>query len=422
MFILGIGNITAQQTPGDKQNQDIAIIGATAHIGNGNVIDQSFIVISNGKITTVADAKTVRIDTSKMKVIKANGKHVYPGFIALNTALGLVEIDAVRATDDEDEVGLMLPHIRSLIGYNAESLVVESLRPNGVLQGEVSPRGGVISGTASVMQFDAWNWEDAAIKIDHGIHMNWPGAFSSRWWLGEALMPDKNYPKNKEAIKNFFLEAKRYLSGSKDTENLVFEASKGLFDGSQKLFIHVSGSKEITDAIHTAKSVGINNIVIVHGTGAEKVSDLLKKYNIPVVIDRSHRIPDNVDDDYDLPFRQAKILMDAGLTVSIGMEGQMERMNTRNLPFYAGTYAAYGVPKEKAVEMITGNAAKILGIDSFTGTLESGKDATLFISEGDALDMRTNIISHAFIQGRKVSLETHQTKLWKRYLKKVKSK
>lgn len=181
-------------------------------------------------------------------------------------------------------------------------------------------------------------------------------------------------------------------------------------------------SKEITDAINTAKEVGINNIVIVHGTGAEKVSGLLKKNNIPVVIDRAHRIPDNIDDDYDLPFRQAKILMDAGLTVSIGMEGQMERMNTRNLPFYAGTYAAHGVTKEKAVEMITGNAAKILGIDSFTGTLEPGKDATLFISEGDALDMRTNIVTHAFIQGRKISLETHQTKLWKRYLKKATSK
>ena len=140
------------------------------------------------------------------------------------------------------------------------------------------------------------------------------------------------------------------------------------------------------------------------------------------MIDRAHRIPNNIDDDYDLPFRNAKILMDAGITVAVGMEGQMERMNTRNLPFYAGTYAAYGVDKEKAVEMITGNAAKILGIDNFTGTLEVGKDATLFISEGDALDMRTNIISHAFIQGREISLETHQTKLWKRYLKKVTAK
>ena len=141
-----------------------------------------------------------------------------------------------------------------------------------------------------------------------------------------------------------------------------------------------------------------------------------------MIVDRSHSVPNNEDDDYDLPFRTAKILMDKGLTLAIGMEGQFERMHTRNLPFFAGTYAAYGVDKEKALQMITGNAAKVLGIDSFAGTLEVGKDATLFISEGDALDMRTNILTHAFIQGRTISLESHQTKLWKRYDSKINGK
>ena len=96
----------------------------------------------------------------------------------------------------------------------------------------------------------------------------------------------------------------------------------------------------------------------------------------------------------------------------------MERMNTRNLPFYAGSFAAYGLEKEVALKMITLYPAKILGLDHKLGTLEVGKDATLFISEGDALDMRTNILSHAFINGREISLETHQTSLWKRYSKK----
>ena len=103
------------------------------------------------------------------------------------------------------------------------------------------------------------------------------------------------------------------------------------------------------------------------------------------------------------------------------MEGDMERMSARNIPFYAGTYAAYGLGKEKALQLITQNNAKILGIDDKVGTLEVGKDATLFISEGDALDMRTNILNEAFIQGRKISLESHQTKLWKRYSNKYKN-
>ncbi len=416
-------NVMAQQTPAPVQSSAYSIEGATAHLGNGKVIENSLIMFNNGKLTFVGPA------TNKMArqgtVINAKGKHVYPGFIVPNASLGLAEVDAVRATRDFDEVGPMLPHIRSLIAYNAESKVVESMRPNGVLIAEITPRGGTISGTSSVMQLDAWNWEDAAIKVDNGIHMNWPGSFTrGRWWLGEdpALKPDKNYPKNIQRIKDYFMKAKQYLAGDKSEKNLAYEATQGLFNGSQKLFIHVSGHKEITDAINTAKAVGINNIVIAHGDGADKVADLLIKNNIPVVVDRAHRIPDNEDDDYDLPFRTAKILLDKGITVAIGMEGQMERMNTRNIPFYAGTYAAYGVDKEKAVQMITGNAAKVLGIDDMVGTLEVGKDATLFISKGDALDMRTNILSDAFIQGRKISLETHQTKLWKRYDKKINDK
>jgi imidazolonepropionase-like amidohydrolase len=205
-------------------------------------------------------------------------------------------------------------------------------------------------------------------------------------------------------------------------KHLPYEATKGLFNGSQKLFIHVSGQREITDAITISKGLGIENIVIVHGEEADKISELLLKNNISVVLDRPHRNPNQEDDAYDYTYTIAKVLTDKGILVSLGMEGQMERMNTRNLPFYAGTFAAYGLDKEVALQLLTLNTAKILGIDAFVGTLEVGKDATLFISEGDALDMRTNILTDAFIQGRKISLETHQTKLWKRYANKYKTK
>ena len=161
-------------------------------------------------------------------------------------------------------------------------------------------------------------------------------------------------------------------------------------------------------------------MVLVHGNEAMAHADALVENNIPVIIERPHRNPDKEDDDYDYPFKLARMLSEKGVTVAIGMEGQMERMNARNLPFYAGTAAAYGMDKEEALKLITSNPAKILGIDDFAGTLEVGKDATLFISEGDALDMRTNVLTHAFIQGRAISLETHQTELWKRYSNKYK--
>jgi len=422
LYFFWIGNLVAQQTPAVQQTQAYSIEGATAHLGTGAVIENSLLIFNNGKITFVgkATAKIARQGTR----IDATGKHVYPGFIAANASLGLVEIDAVRATDDEDEVGSMLPHIRSLIAYNAESKVVESMRPNGVLMGQITPRGGTISGTSSVVQFDAWNWEDAAIKKDDAIHINWPGSLTrGRWWMGEdpALKLDPKYGENIQKIVTYFADAKRYLSSDQKRENIPFAATKGLFNGSQKLFIHANGEKEITDAITNMKAIGIHNLVLVHAKGAENVANLLLKNNVPVVIERSHRIPEGEDDDFDLSYRNAKILMDKGITVGIGMEGQMERMNTRNLPFYAGTYAAYGVEREEALKMITLNNAKILGVDSFVGSLEVGKDATLFISEGDALEMKGNILTDAFIQGRKISLETHQTKLWKRYSNKYKT-
>lgn len=421
LFFFLIGNSFAQQTPASKQTKAVSIEGATAHLGDGTVINNSLIMFNNGKITFVgsANAKIAR----QGSVINAKGKHVYPGFIASNTTLGLGEIDAVKASLDVRETGRMNPHVRSLIAYNAESKVVESMRPNGVFMGQITPRGGTFSGTSSIVQFDAWNWEDAAIKVDDGIHMNWPRSLTyGRWWLGEdpSAKPNRNYTKNVNGLNNYIQNAKNYLNSSKSPKNLELEALSGLLNGSKKLYVHTHGEKEITDAVLFAKKFGFK-LVIVGGDDSYKIADLLVQNNVPVVLERAHRIPSGDDSDYDFSYKLAKLLLDKGVLVSVGMDGQMERMNTRNLPFYVGTYAAHGIDKEIALKMITSNAAKILGVDDIVGTLTVGKDATLFISEGDALDMRGNNISEAFIQGRKISLETHQTKLWKRYANKYKN-
>lgn len=421
-MILGCVSLTAQQTPAPAQSGSILIMNGKAHIGNGTVIENSLIGIKDGKITLVADATTSRIDMSTFdKTINASGKHIYPGFIACNATLGLVEIDAVRATDDEDEIGGMLPHIRSLIAYNTESKVVESMRPNGILIAQTTPRGGRISGTSSIVQLDAWNWEDAALKVDDAIHLNWPTSFTgSRWWLGEepGMKPNEDYTSDIEEISAFFKNAKAYLKGNRSPKNLPYEAMKGLFEGKQKLFVHTNGEKEILDAVSFAKDMDVQ-LVIVGGSNSYKVADVLAANKIPVLVGRPHSLPDSEDADVKQPYQLAAMLAKKGVLVSIDPSGDMERMNTRNLPFYAGTCAAYGMDKEDAIALITSNAAKILGIEDTAGTLETDKDATLFISEGDALDMRTNQISKAFIQGRDISLETHQTELYHRYNKKI---
>ncbi len=422
VLLLLVGTITAQQTPADKQSETISIVGATAHIGNGKVINNSIIVFENGKLTTVAAANA---SAQKGKIIDAKGKHVYPGFILPNSTLGLGEIDAVKASLDFDEIGDIIPHVRSIIAYNAESKVIESVRPNGILLAQTTPRGGRISGTSSIVQLDAWNWEDAIVKENDGIHLNWPNSFSQgRWWLGEdsSFKPNKNYAKSIEKLSNFIQEATAYLKGNSTRKNLPYEAVAGLFNGNQKLYIHANGAQEITDGIAFAVNANIKNIVIVGGYDAHKIMPLLKKHNVSVLLLKTHTNPNSEDEDYDLPYKLPVILSQNGILVGLENSGGMERMKSRNLPFYAGTAVAHGLSKEDALKLITSNTAKILGIDSTYGTLEVGKSATLFISEGDALDMKTNLISKAFIDGRAISLETHQTKLWKRYSKKYSKK
>ncbi|WP_027125500.1 amidohydrolase family protein [Gelidibacter mesophilus] len=412
----------AQQTPAAKQSQPIAITGATAHLGNGQVIENSLIIFKDGKLTTVSTSG--QTDLSGMEVIKANGKHVYPGFIVPSSTLGLTEIDAVKATVDESEIGEMNPHIRSIIAYNAESKVVESMRPNGVLLGQIAPQGGRISGTSSVVQFDAWNWEDATVKVNDGIYLNWPSSFTrGRWWLGEdrGLKSNDKYSEQVDEIVSFFNESKSYAAGDQPTINLPYAATQGLFDGSNKLYVNVDDEKGITDAIHFAKNNKVQHLVIVGGSESYKVADLLKQNNIPVIVQRIHSLPSQEDDDYDLPYKLATLLVNKGVMVALNANGSMERMSSRNLPFYAGTAVAHGLDKEEALKLITSNTAKILGIDNDYGTLEEGKSATLFISNGDALDMRTNQLTHAFIDGRLISLETHQTELYHRYDDKYKA-
>ena len=417
LFCLGL-MVQAQQTPAANQAANILIQGATLHIGDGSIIENGMIGIANGKIIEIGETGSQQ--NSYETTINADEQHIYPGFIAANSTVGMVEIDAIRPTNDLNEIGTFLPNIRTIIAYNAESKVVESLRPNGILTAQIVPTRGRIAGSSTIVQLDAWNWEDAGIKVDEGMHIFWPRTYrrGNRAKGEDPLVYDqKNYTKRTAELDQYLAEAKTYDPNA-TKEHLPHAALKGTFNGIQKVYLHAKEKRQILDGISLLKRHGIDNIVLVGGDDAYLITSFLKEHDIPVIVSRPHRLPSTEDEDVKLPFKMAKILLDAGLTITIDVSGRMERMNTRNLPFYAGSFAAYGVDKEKAVEMITLSAAKILGVDEQLGSLTVGKDATLFIAKGDALDMRTNQLSHAFIQGRALSLETHQTKLWKRYMEK----
>ena len=403
----------AQQMPAPPQSETISITGATLHLGNGQVIENGTITFNQGIITALGSGVA-----PAGRVIDASGKHVYPGFIAPVRPIGLIEINAVRATDDDAEIGSMIPHVRSIIAYNAESQIVESMRPNGVLLGQATPQGGRISGTSSIVQFDAWNWEDAIVKEDDGIHLHWPSSFRrGRWWMGEprGYQPNKEYADQKDEVLRFVKNARAYMAGPAKEVNPAFAAMEGLFDGSKTLYTYADGEREIVDAINALKEAGITNVVLVGGYQAYKVTGVLKEHNIPVLVRHPHTLPELADDQYDLSYKLPKMLVDAGLLVGLQNDGAMMH-NIRNLPFYAGHVVGQGMDREEALKMIPGNTAQILGIDDQYGTLAEGKSATLFISEGDALEMTGNQLTHAFIDGRELSLETHQTELWKRYM------
>ncbi|MGZ4034803.1 MAG: amidohydrolase family protein [Bacteroidia bacterium] len=409
----------------NAQTKSILIMNGTAHLGTDSVIQNSIIGIKNGKIVLVADAKTANFDKAAYdEVVDATGKQVYPGIIAPNSTLGLFEIESVRATLDYREIGTTLPNVRSLIAYNTDSKIIPTVRTNGILLAQVTPRGGLVSGTSSIVALDGWNWEDAAYKVDDGIHINWPKIVSRKFLDEDNIYPgpwekNKDYVKQTEDLKKLFADAKAYNESNTIIEkNLRFEAMRGIFNGTQTLFIHSNNVKEIVEAVNFAKQFQLKRVAIVGGRDSWMVTDLLKENNISVVVSRVHDLPEHPEDDVDLPYKLPYLLQKAGILFCLNNEGDMEEMGTRNMPFYAGTAAAYGLTKEQALRSITLNTAKILGIDKTTGSIEVGKDANIFISTGDALDMRTNNVTLALIRGVSIDLNNDQKALYEKYKKK----
>ena len=407
LFLLG--NISAQKTT--------LIMGGIAHLGTGEKIENSLIVIRDGKFDLVADASLVRIDPSAFDtVIRAYGKHIYPAFIAPNTTLGITEIDAVRASKDYNEIGSYNPNVRSQIAYNTDSKIIKTVRTNGVLITQATPRGGIISGLSSVMYLDGWNWEDATLKANDGIHLNWPSSFNTSGWWAEPgpTSKNKNYDDRVKEIKNYFEIAKSY---SQDDSKMDLElvSIQELFKGTRNLYIHANYAKDIRESVRFFKKIGINNIVIVGGRDALNAISILKENNISIILERVHSLPVNEDAAIDQFYKLPSQLSENNILFCLSYSGDMEAMGTRNLPFTAGTAVAYGLDKEKAIASISLNTAIILGIEKTTGSIEIGKNATFFISSGDALDMRTNNIELSFIKGIPVNLNNHQKELFEKY-------
>ena len=398
----------ANVLPANTQSGTIALTHATIHVGNGDVIDDGTIVFSNGKIIAVGKSA----DVSNAKIIDCTGKQIYPGLILTDSNIGLTEIDAIRSEHDEYELGDLNPDVRSLVAYNTDSKIINTVRSNGVLLANIVPNGGILSGTSSVMQLDGWNWEDAVYQKDNGIHFRMPSLIP-RSENNDADKVLKEAYDQIDDVHKFFRDARAYLNEPTHTiTNIKFESVKGLFNQTQTFFVHCEMVNEMMIAVEFAKEFGFKT-VIVGGTESNKITDYLKQNNIAVILNQMHNLPIMQDDDVDTYAKLPYQLQQAGVMYCINDFDEMNR--GRNLMFNAGVAVGFGLTKEQAITAITLNAAKILGIDKQTGSLEANKDANIIISDGDLLDIRTNNISYAFIQGRQINLDNKQKQLYERY-------
>lgn len=412
--------LTTAQSPvvAPAQKKPVLLTGGTIHTGTGEVITDGAVMFEGGKITAVGKASALTADKSRCDVIDVSGKQVYPGLIFPNTSVGLVEIGGgVEVASDVRETGDLNPNVRAIAAYNTDSHVIPVLRSNGILLAQIVPQGTLLPGTSSVVQFDAWNWEDAAYKADNGIQLGWPrkGALSGRYAAYSQFMPGTagTYEKNVEALEKIFSDAVAYNSIAKPEKvNLRLEAMKGLFDGSKTLFINASEAKGIIAAVSFARKYGVKKIVLA---GADEtawaVKDFLKENEIPVIVANPLSLPEYDYSDTRMPFKLAALFKKEGILAGLTYSSQAYP----NLPFAAGETAAYGLTREEALQLVTINNARILGIDDRTGTIEKGKDANIVVSTGDILDMAGNNVELAFITGRNLSLDNKHKQLYRRF-------
>lgn len=446
------------------QSRPVAIINATIHPVSEPAIEQGFILFDQGVIRgigTVGSMDAAKIKSDEWLIIDAKDKHVYPGLIASYTQLGLTEISAVRAMNDIAETGVATPEVRACVAVNPDSTLIPVTRSNGVLIAGVFPQtgnGGVggtpfMPGRASAMRLDGWTWEGMTIRDDVGLVINWPQARPiSTWWMDKSPEEQqKQINRQRQAIEDMVAGAKAYLAAKEKDPSLPrdlrYEAMKGIFgtgpgsrvsglganqaqnpasaapeprnpnpDTRLPLFIQANDYDQITQALAFCEKHGLK-CVIVGGNDAPLCADALKRAGASVLVQGPIRFPKRDDSAYDEPFTLGARLEEAGIPWC--MASGEEAAHERNLPYAAALSAAYGLSPDAALRSITINAAKVLGIDDKYGTLEADKSATLFIADGDILEVATNV-EQAFIDGRSIDLSDKQKALAEKYREKYK--
>ncbi|MEM8882562.1 MAG: amidohydrolase family protein [Planctomycetota bacterium] len=355
--------------------------------------------------------------------VNAKGMHLYPGFVASYTVLGLTEIGAVRASRDMQEVGEITPEVRAAVAVNPDSTLLPVTRSNGVLTFATFPRGGALPGRASVMNMDGWTWEDMAIRADAGLVVSWPNpdppALPADRGGRRRNAPPERGSKRLQRIEKAFADARAYLAAKKDDPStptdLRWEAMRKALAGERPVFFLAEDYGQITSALEFARKEKLKAI-IVGGRDAPHCADLLKERKVPVIVRSIHAFPRRNDSDihelYELPAKLEKL----GVTWCLASGERTS--NERNLPYTAGRAVAFGLSREAALRAITISAANILGVGDQLGSLDEGKRATFFLCDGDPLEVTTQVVA-AWVDGKRIDLNDKHKALAAKYAEKL---
>lgn len=426
LFILSFLTVIlsgSNQIPAPPQDQPILLKGGFIHTASGDILTNHDLLFENGIITLIE--KDIK-PTPETEVINISGKHVYPGFVAATSTIGLTEISRVRASVDYAEVGRINPNVRANVSYNPDSELIPVARSNGVLVANIVPRSGLISGQSSLMMLDGWTWENATLQHPTGLHLNWP---SMSLDVGPKAEPEEKQLKERreklKEIDDLFRDAKAYGQTKRNPSkqrsqipghDLRLESMISYALSEKPVFVHANEVRQIEAAVHWSNRMGVK-IVLVGARDSWRVLDLLTQNQVPVILESIHSLPSRRFEDYDQPYKTPFLLHQAGITFCIAGGGRYGASFQRNLPYHSAMAAAYGLPVKEALKSVTLFPAQILGVEDRLGSLEIGKDATLFIADGDPLDIRTEIIQ-CFIQGKKIDMSDRHKELYGKYQEK----
>lgn len=413
------GAHASDQVPGVPQTRPIAIVGATLHPVSGPPVPGGTIVFDRGKITVLGAGAAV---PAGAELIRAEGKHVYPGLMSGDSHLGLTEIGAVRASLDMRETGALNPNVRAEVAVNPESELIPVTRANGILTAVSAPRGGLIAGTGAVLHLDGWTWEEMTLRAPSALYVNWPSMTITRApWIRQSEEEQRAERDRRIAeLTGAFRDARAYRTAKQAggspsfRTDLRWEALLSALERRLPVVVWAYDVQQIEAAVAWAEAESLR-LIIGGGHDAWRVAALLKAKDIPVLAGGIHRLPARRFEAHEEPFALPRKLHEAGIRFAI--ISQEEAAHERSLPYHAGRAAAYGLPADEALRAITLSPARIFGVDDRIGSLEPGKDATLIITTGDPLDIRTQVEA-AFIQGRRVDLTSRHTKLYDKYREK----